>query len=70
MGRSSGTLTVDATANGSATGLQAQLNGTNTQYHSATQTKDTDSFNAEDRLGVGITLLGTDYDGYSRDGDS
>lgn len=53
--RTSGTLTVDVTVNGVAMGLEAQLDASNTQYHSATQAKDTDDFNAGDRLGVKIT---------------
>jgi hypothetical protein len=53
--RSAGTLTVDATVNGTATGLQAILNGSNTTYKSTTQAKDTDTFSAGDRLGVKIT---------------
>jgi hypothetical protein len=57
--RSAGTLTVDATINGTVTGLQAQLDGTNPQYHSATQAKDADPFNAGDRIGVKITTDGT-----------
>lgn len=57
--RTAGTLIVDVTVNGTATGLQAQVDGTNTQYHSATQAKDTDSFSAGDRIGVKITTDGT-----------
>lgn len=53
--RTGGTLTVDVTIDGTATGLQATLDGTNTQYHSATQAKDADAFSAGDRLGVKIT---------------
>ena len=53
--RTAGTLTVDATVNGTATGLQAVLDGTNTTYHYATQIPETDTFSAGDRLGVKIT---------------
>jgi len=53
--RTGGTLAVDVTINGVATGLQAQLDASNTQYHSATQPKDTDAFSAGARLGVKIT---------------
>jgi len=53
--RTGGTLTVDVTVNGTKTGLQAVLDGTNTQYHYATQTKDTDTVSAGDRIGVKIT---------------
>ena len=53
--RTAGTLTVDATVNGTVTGLQAVLDGTNTTYYSATQAKDTDTFAAGDRIGVKIT---------------
>jgi len=53
--RAGGTLTVDVTINGVATGLQAVLDATNTTYHRATQAKDTDTFAAGDRLGVKIT---------------
>lgn len=53
--RTAGSLTVDVTVNGTATGLQAALDGSNTQYHSATQAKDTDAFAAGARLGVKIT---------------
>lgn len=51
-----GNLTVDATINGAATGLQVALESvTNTTYHSATQGVNTDTFSAGDRLGVKIT---------------
>lgn len=53
--RTGGTLTVDVTINGTATGLQAVLNATNTTYHYATQLPETDTFSAGDRLGVDIT---------------
>lgn len=57
--RSAGTLTVDVTINGSATGLQAVLDGTNTTYHYATQIPETDTFSAGDRLGVDYTTDGS-----------
>jgi hypothetical protein len=53
--RTAGTLTVDATVNGVASGLQAVLNGSNTQHHAATQAIDVDTFSAGDRIGVDIT---------------
>ena len=53
--RTAGTLTVDATINGTVTGLQAVLDGTNTQYHYATQLVDADTFVAGNRVGVKIT---------------
>lgn len=53
--RSAGSLTVDATINGSVTGLQAVLNASNADHHSATQVKDTDAFAAADRIGIKIT---------------
>ena len=53
--RSAGTLTVDATIDGSVTGLQAILNASNTQYHYGTQAKDSDAFTAGQRVGVKIT---------------
>lgn len=59
VARTAGTLTVDVTKNGVATGLQAVLDGSNAQYHSATQAKDTDTFAAGDRLGVDITTDGS-----------
>lgn len=57
--RTAGTLTVDVTVNGTATGLQAILDGTNTTYHYATQIPETDTFSAGDRLGVDITTDGS-----------
>jgi len=53
--RSAGSAIVDATINGTVTGLQATLDGTNADHHSATQAKDTDSFSAGDLIGVKIT---------------
>jgi hypothetical protein len=57
--RTAGTLTVDATVNGTKSGLTAVLDGTNTQFHTATQAKDTDTFAAGNRLGVKFTTDGT-----------
>ena len=53
--RTAGTLTVDATVNGTATGLQAVLDVTNTTYHHAHQDPELDLITAGDRLGVKIT---------------
>lgn len=53
--RTAGTVTVDATVNGTATGLQAVLNATDTTYAQATQAQDADAFSAGGRLGVKIT---------------
>lgn len=53
--RSAGTLTVDATVNGSTTGLQAVLDVDNTTIHYASQAKDVDTFVAGDAIGVKIT---------------
>lgn len=57
--RTADTLTVDATINGTASGLQATLDGDNTTYHYTTQAKDVDTFSAGDRLGVDITTGGS-----------
>lgn len=48
-------LTADVTINGTVTGLQAALDTTNTQTHSATQVVGTDTFSANDRIGVKIS---------------
>jgi len=56
--RTAGTLTVDVTIDGTATGLQAILNGDNAQYHYATQVLRTDTFTAGQRIGVKITTGG------------
>ena len=56
--RSAGTLTVDATKDGTATGLQAVLDDDPNQYAYATQAKDTDTFTAGQRIGVKITTDG------------
>lgn len=53
--RTAGTLTVDATVNGTATGLQAVLNATNTQTAYSTQRRESDTGSAGDRVGVKIT---------------
>lgn len=53
--RTAGTLTVDATINGAVTGLQAVLDGTNPDHHSASQAIDADAFVVGDRIGVKIT---------------
>lgn len=58
--RTAGTLTVDVTIDGTVTGLQAILNGDNTQYHYATQALREDTFTAGQRIGVKITTDG-DY---------
>jgi len=57
--RTADTLTIDATVNGTVTGLQAALDGTNTTHHYASQVKDTDSFSAGDTIGVKITTGGS-----------
>lgn len=51
----SGTVYGDPTVNGTASGLQAQADVTNTQHHSNAQAKDTDAFAALARLGVKLT---------------
>lgn len=53
--RTQGSLIVDVTVNGTVTGLQATLDNSNADHHSATQVKDTDTFSAEDRIGVKYT---------------
>ncbi len=57
--RTADTLTVDATINGSVTGLQAVLDGTNTTKNSSTQAIAADAFSAEDLIGVKITTGGS-----------
>lgn len=57
--RAAGTLTVDATINGTVTGLQAVLDGTNTQTDTGTQAVGTDTFTAGQRIGVKITTDGS-----------
>lgn len=53
--RTAGTLTADATINGTVTGLQAVLDGTNTQSHSAQQAAENDYFSQNQRIGVKLT---------------
>lgn len=53
--RTAGTLTADATINGTATGLQAILDATNTQTHSARQRRGSDRGVRDQRLGVKLT---------------
>lgn len=58
--RTAGTLTVEVYKNGStATGLQAQLNGTDTQFASGYQKRGADNFAAGDYLQVKITTDGS-----------
>lgn len=53
--RTAGTLTVDATINGTVTGLQAALDGTNTTRDTGIQPRATDVGTAGQRLGVKLT---------------
>lgn len=53
--RAAGTLTVDATINGTATGLTAVLDGSNTQTKATRQAQNLDKFAAGNRVGVKIT---------------
>jgi hypothetical protein len=53
--RTAGTLTVDATINGTVTGLQAKLDGTNTTRHYQRQPRESDRGAAGDRVGVKLT---------------
>lgn len=53
--RTAGTLTVDATINGTVTGLQAALDATNTTRDTGTQPRGTDIGAAGDRVGVKLT---------------
>jgi hypothetical protein len=55
----SGTCYGDPTVNGTASGLQAQVDVTNTIHHANSQAKDTDAFSANDRLGVKLTSSAT-----------
>lgn len=50
--RASGSILYEVYKNGSATGLQVTIDGTNPQYHYATQAAGTDTFVAGDRLDV------------------
>ena len=53
--RTAGTLTVDASIDTVATGLQAALDGTNTTYHYASQPRNTDIGAAGSRVGALLT---------------
>jgi len=53
--RTAGTCTVDATVDGSVTGLQAVLDDTDTQIAFGRQDKDTDTFTAGQLIGVKVT---------------
>lgn len=53
--RTAGTLTVDATINGTVTGLQAVIDGTNTLRKHTTQPRGRDGGAAGSRLGVKLT---------------
>lgn len=53
--RTAGTATVDATINGTVTGLQAILDATNTLRDTGTQPRNTDVGVAGDRIGVKLT---------------
>ncbi len=53
--RTAGTLTVDATIGGTATGLQAVLDATNATHHSASQGRNADAGGAGGVVGVKLT---------------
>lgn len=53
--RTAGTLTVDATIDGTVTGLQAALDGTNTTRHKNTQVRGSDTGSAGSRVGIKLT---------------
>lgn len=53
--RTAGTLTVDATIDGTVTGLQAALDATNTTRHHAKQLRGSDRASAGSRVGVKLT---------------
>lgn len=57
--RTAQTATLDATIDGTATGLQAVLDGTNTQSHSATQADTLDTFTVNQRIGIKLTTHAT-----------
>ena len=57
--RVAGTLTVDATINGTVTGLTAVLDGTNTQTKATRQAQNSDKYTIGQRLGVKITTDGS-----------
>ncbi len=53
--RTAGTLTVDATIDGTVTGVQGVLNATNTTRHYSTNARDNDAGVAGSRVGVKLT---------------
>lgn len=53
--RVGGTVTVEAYVNGVASGFTVALDGTNTQYHYATQAAGTDAFSAGQRVDIRAT---------------
>lgn len=53
--RTAGDCTVQATVNGTASGLKAALDATNTQSHHKVQARDSDTFVAGDRVGATLT---------------
>lgn len=55
LARTAGSLTADATINGTATGLQAVLDATNTFRDTGTQVRGSDAGVAGDRIGVKLT---------------
>jgi hypothetical protein len=55
LARTAGTLTVDATIDGTATGLQAKLDATNTFRHYQRQARESDRGKAGQRIGVKLT---------------
>jgi hypothetical protein len=57
--RLTGTCTVDATIDGTATGLQAALNGTDTLRKHAVQGRGADGGAAGSRVGVKLTTAGS-----------
>lgn len=56
--RTAGSLTVEPTINGTATGLSAVLDATNTTVHTATQAAGRDTYPAGGEVGVKITTTG------------
>ena len=55
--RTAGSVVVDATIDGTATGLQATLDGTNTTSHYLTQPRDSDRGLAGSYVGVKLTTV-------------
>lgn len=53
--RTAGSATFEVTKNGTGTGLSVTIDGSNTQFHYATQSTGTDTFTAGDYLGVTVT---------------